>query len=251
MGVMATIELDKGDFSAYVATPAGPVRGGLVVIHEIWGLVDHITDVADRFAAEGYLAVAPDLLSRVGLAPAVGAELLRLRTSADPDERTRVQPMLREKMAPLQAPEYARWAVEALRHTVDYLAGRPGVADRVGVVGFCFGGSYSFALAAADARISVAVPFYGSPPEQTEIAAIGCPVLAFYGDRDQRLMDSLPGVTEAMTAAGIDFTAKVYPGVGHAFFNDTNPQTYDATAAEDAWKRTLIAMDSRLAASPS
>jgi carboxymethylenebutenolidase len=243
-----TIELDDGDFTAYVATPTGPVRGGLVVVHEIWGLHDHITDVADRFAAEGYLVVAPDLLSHVGLAPDVGAELFRLRTSADPAEQTRAQPMLRERMAPLQAPEYATWAVDALRHTVDYLAGQPGVLDRIGVVGFCFGGSYAFALAAADDRVRLAVPFYGSPPEQTEIAAISCPVLAFYGDRDQRLMDSLPAVTEAMTSAGVDFTAKVYQGVGHAFFNDTNPHSYDATAAGDAWQRTLTALAAALPA---
>jgi carboxymethylenebutenolidase len=237
-----TIELDNGDFSAYVATRPGAVRGGLVVIHEIWGLQDHIIDVADRFAGEGYLVAAPDLLSHVGLAPEVGAELLRLRTSNDPTEQTRVQPMLRERMAPIHAPEYASWAVQALRHTLDYLAGQPGV-DRVGVVGYCFGGSYSFALAAADDRISVAVPFYGSPPEHADIGAIHCPVLAFYGDQDQRLMDSLPAVTEAMTAAGVDFTAKVYPGVGHAFFNDANPHSYDGTAAEDAWQRTLAALE--------
>jgi carboxymethylenebutenolidase len=242
-----TIELDNGDFSAYVATPTGAVRGGLVVIHEIWGLQDHIIDVAERFAGEGYLVVAPDLLSHVGLRPDVGAELLRLRTSADPGEQTRVQPMLRERMAPIQAPEYASWAVQALRHTLDYLAAQPGV-DRVGVVGYCFGGSYSFALAAADDRISVAVPFYGSPPEQTDVAAIHCPVLAFYGDQDQRLMDSLPAVTGAMSAAGVDFTAKVYPGVGHAFFNDANPHSYDATAAEDAWQRTLAALEAGIPA---
>ena len=159
-----------------------------------------------------------------------------------------MQPVMREKMAPMQAPEYASWALQALRHTVDYVAGQPGVADRVGVVGYCFGGSYSFALAAAADRILVAVPFYGSPPQQTEIAGIHCPVLAFYGDQDQRLMDSLPAVTEAMTAAGVDFTAKVYPGVGHAFFNDTNPHSYDATAAKDAWQRTLAALDSGIPA---
>ena len=244
----STIELDDGDFSAYVATPSGPVRGGLVVIHEIWGLQDHITDVADRLAAEGYLAVAPDLLSHVGLVPAVGAELLRLRNSADPAEQTRAQPAMRERMAPIQTPEFARWAVQALRHTVDHLQSQPGVAGRVGVIGFCFGGSYAFALAAADDRIGVAVPFYGSPPEQTEIAAIGCPVLAFYGDQDQRLMESLPSVTEAMATAGVDFTAQVYPGVGHAFFNDTNPHSYDVTAAEDAWQRTLTALQAALPA---
>ena len=68
---------------------------------------------------------------------------------------------------------------------------------------------------------------------------ISGPVLAFYGDQDSRLMESLPQVTEAMAAAGVDFTAQVYPGVGHAFFNDTNPVTYDAAAAADAWTRTL------------
>ena len=77
------------DFETYVALPAGELRGGLVVIHEIWGLADHIKDVADRVAAEGYLAMAPDVLSQTGVTPLVGAELLRLRTSASPQERAR------------------------------------------------------------------------------------------------------------------------------------------------------------------
>jgi carboxymethylenebutenolidase len=146
---------------------------------------------------------------------------------------------MREKMAPIQEPAYGQWAVKGLRACVDHLASQPGASTGIGVLGFCFGGSYSFAVAAADSRIRAAVPFYGQPPETSETATICCPVLAFYGDQDERLMEGLPAVTSAMAEAGIDFTAQVYPGVGHAFFNDTNPATYDEAAAADAWRRTL------------
>ena len=227
------------DVRAYRAEPTGELRGGLIVIHEIWGLVDHVTEVADRFAAEGYLVIAPDLLSEVGISPEVGTELLRLRTSASQEEQTRLQPMMREKMAPLQSPEYGRWAVTALQHCLDYLEAQSGVDGRLAVLGFCFGGSYSFALAAADRRVRAAVPFYGAPPEESDVAAIACPVLAFYGDQDERLMDSLPQVKDRMDTAGVDFTAQVYPGVGHAFFNDSNPHAYDEARAADAWRRSL------------
>ncbi len=241
--------LDGDDFETYVAEPAGGPRGGLVLIHEIWGLVEHITDVADRLAGEGYLVLAPDILSRAGITPQVGAELLRLRTSADREEQARLQPLMRERMAPAQDPAYASWAVAALRGTVDHLAASDGVGDRIGVLGFCFGGSYSFALAAADRRIRVAIPFYGSPPDEATVAEIRCPVLAFYGDRDERLISGLPAVRERLAAAGVDFTAQVYPGVGHAFFNDTNPHTYDAGTAADAWARTLALLESELSGS--
>jgi carboxymethylenebutenolidase len=237
MGEMITLQ--DGELEAYVAEPAGTPRGGLILIHEIWGLVDHITKVADRLAAEGYLVVAPDILSHAGISPDVGEELLRLRQSADPDEQSRLQPMMREKMAPLQSPDYAAWAAGALRRVVDHLAEQPGVEGRIGVLGFCFGGSYSFALAAADPRIRVAVPFYGHPPEQSTLADIAGPVLAFYGENDTALMERLPELTDQMKAAGVDFEAKVYENAGHAFFNDSNPRTYVAEAAADAWRRTL------------
>ena len=78
------INLNEGEFSAYVAEPPDAVRGGLVVIHEIWGLVDHIKDVADRLAANGYVAVAPDLLTGIGISPEIGQELHRLRAQQRP-----------------------------------------------------------------------------------------------------------------------------------------------------------------------
>jgi len=234
--------------SAYVAEPTGEPRGGLVLIHEIWGLVDHITDVADRFAAEGYLVIAPDILSNAGVSPEVGDELQRLVFHSDEKTRTEAQPVLREKLAASNAPEYAEWAVAALASAVDYLATQPGVGTRIAVTGFCFGGGYSFALAAADPRIRAAVPFYGYPPEPASVATIGCPVLAFYGDDDQRLMSSLPALTATMADAGVAFTAQTYEGAGHAFFNDTNSITYDPDAAADSFARALAFLRTSLAA---
>jgi carboxymethylenebutenolidase len=240
------IELDGSELSAYVAEPPETVRGGVVVIHEIWGLVEHIKDVAERLAQQGYVAVAPDLLSGIGISPEVGQELHRIRATGGTEEQTRFQPMLREKLAPMQSPEFARSAISALRRAVDYLAGRPDVGGRIGVMGFCFGGSYSFALAAADPRIRAAVPFYGEPPQLADVGKIACAVLAFYGERDTRLTDNLPQVSKALMEAGVDFTWEVYPGVGHAFFNDTNPHTYDPGIATDAWTRTLAMLDRNL-----
>lgn len=239
-GTMIDLEHD-GVFGAYVAQPADgvPFRGALIVIHEIWGLVEHTKDVADRFAAEGYLALAPDLLTRVGITAPVGEELLGIMFSPDEKVRTEGQPRLREAMSPLRAPEYAGWAVGALTACLDHLAAQPDVDGRLGVTGFCFGGSYSFALAAADSRVRAAVPYYGSPPETAELSRISCPVLAFYGDQDANLVDALPGVTTAMAEAGVDFTPVVYENTGHAFFNDTNARTYDAGYAADAWTKTL------------
>jgi carboxymethylenebutenolidase len=241
------IELDGGELSVYVAEPPETVRGGVVVIHEIWGLVDHIKDVAERLAQQGYVAVAPDLLSGIGISPDVGEELHRIRATGGPEEQTKFQPMLREKLAPMQSPEFAQSAISSLRRAVDHLAGRDDVEGRIGVLGFCFGGSYSFALAVADSRIRVAVPFYGEPPQLVDVGKIACPVLAFYGERDSRLTDNLPRISKAMLEAGVDFSWEVYPGVGHAFFNDTNPHTYDPGIATDAWTRTLAFLDRGLA----
>jgi carboxymethylenebutenolidase len=238
--------IDFDGFAGYLSEPGGSPRGALIVIHEIWGLVDHIKDVTDRFAAEGFLALAPDLLSSVGIDAHIGEELQAILRHPDPAQRSAGQPRLREKMAPLQAPEFAVFAVDALVKSVDYLAGQPGIDGRIAVVGFCFGGTYAFALAAADPRVRAAVPFYGSPPALDQVGAITAPVLALYGSTDERLMGSLPDVTQAMTDAGVDFTTKVYDGAGHAFFNDTNPITYNAEAASDAWKRVLAFLEQSL-----
>lgn len=248
MAELAGTTIPFDGFTGYLSRPAEgqPVKGGLIVIHEIWGLVDHIKDIADRFAAEGYLVVAPDILSYAGISPEIGFEIQRLLHSADERERSTAQPLLREKMAPAHAPGYGSWAVGALQQVVDYLSVQPGV-ESVAVTGFCFGGTYSFALAAADERIVAAVPFYGAPPQSTDYDGFECPVLAFYGGEDERLMLGLPEVVEQMEAAGVEFEAKVYEDAGHAFFNDTNHVTYRADAAADAWTRTLAFLEKAVA----
>lgn len=244
---MPMIRIPGSELAAYRADPVGERKGALILIHEIWGLVDHIKSVADRLASAGYLVIAPDILSDSGVSPEVGQELHDLAMNPDEAVRTSAQPLMREKLAPARAPEYGAWAAGQLRAVVDYLDAQPGVDGRIGVTGFCFGGSYSFALAAADPRVRAAAPFYGAPPESADISSIACPVLAFYGDLDERLMESLPTVTAAMTDAGIDFEAKVYAGARHAFFNDTNATTYDPAAAADAWERILAFFGQQLA----
>jgi carboxymethylenebutenolidase len=241
---------DQAPLDVYRAEPVGELRGALIVIHEIWGLVDHIKNVADRYAAEGYLVIAPDILSHGGITPQVGLEIATLMAGSEED-RTKAQPLLHEKMAPVNVPEYAAWAVGALKSVVDYLEAQPDVDGRIGVLGFCFGGSYSFALAAADRRIRGAVPFYGSPPATAELAHLDCPVLALYGEQDERLITGLPEVTARMHDAGVQFEPYVYPDAGHAFFNDTNKHAYRPDVAADAWARSLEFLRETLAPSGS
>ncbi|HEY4226358.1 MAG TPA: dienelactone hydrolase family protein [Pseudolysinimonas sp.] len=224
--------------SVYRADPEGEPRGALIVIHEIWGLVAHIKNVADRYAAEGYLVMAPDLLSDAGVTPETGEELFQMMNDSDEQRRSVNQPKLREAFAASRAPEFGAGAIAKLTAVVDALEEEKAVGGRIGVLGFCFGGSYSFSLAESDDRVKAAVPFYGSA-EPGEVASIHCPVLAFYGDQDARLIDALPALEKAMTSAGVDFEAKVYTDAGHAFFNDTNPNTFDPDAAGDAWSRSL------------
>lgn len=228
---------DGSDFDAYIAQPSGAPKGALIVIHEIWGLVDHIKSIADRFAAEGYLVLAPDLLSHAGIRPDIGLELNAIMTSTDEKVRVDGQPRLREAFSIMRAPDFAAWAVDALTRCVDYLEPQPGIDGHIGVLGFCFGGTYSFALAAADSRVRVAVPFYGAPPELAAVPNIRASVLALYGRHDPSLMESLPDVQNAMVGASIDFDLHIYEQAGHAFFNDTSPNAYNAEAAADAWGR--------------
>ncbi|GAA1982091.1 hypothetical protein GCM10009817_24190 [Terrabacter lapilli] len=248
MGTM--IEFPEHDLHAYRSDPEGQPRGAVVVIQEIWGLVDHVKDVADRFAAQGYVAVAPDLLGHVGLTPEVGGRIFDLMMRGTEEDRLAAQPQMRAATTPARQPEFAAWAVPALRHVVDSLVGEPGVDGRVGVVGFCFGGTYAFALAAADDRVRATVPFYGTFPENADPATIACPVLAFYGEEDHGITDRVPELESRMEQAGVDFSARVYHGVGHAFFNDTSPSKYDPEVAADAWQRTLAFLEEHLSSPP-
>lgn len=226
------------DTPVYVSKPEGEAKGGLILIHEVWGLAAHIKDVADRYAAQGYLVYAPDLLSHTGIDEKVASQLQV--DLFNPEKRNEAQPKMRELMAPIQAPEFATNTVNALKEIFNDLYDNPETHQKVAVLGFCFGGTYSYNLAVAEPRLAAAVPFYGHCDHPVdELQAIQAPIQAFYGENDEALISKLPDLENTMHEANVDFNYQVYSGCGHAFFNDTNPYAYNKEAAKDAWKRSL------------
>lgn len=235
-----TIELrtEAGPFEVYEAKPESEIKGGLIVIEEVWGLTDHIKSIADRFAAEGYYVLSPELLSETHIKEHASELMLDL---FNPEKRNEAQPKLRELMAPMHEPGFGEKTVGRVKACFDYLYDKPETKQWVAVTGFCFGGSYSFALAVNEPRLKAALPFYGHADLEhpDSFKRIACPVLALYGEKDENLIKDLPELGSRMADAGVDFTAQVYPDCGHAFFNDTNPYAYNEAAATDAWQRAL------------
>ena len=230
---MIEIQSDK-TVDAYLAEPTSKPKGAIIVIHEVWGLVDHIKSIADRFAEEGYLALAPNLLD---LSEFSSDEIVQLQKDLfDPIRRAEIQLQLRKLMAPLQDPGFGELTTQRLLSCFEYLYSNPQTEQNVGVVGYCFGGTYSFALAVAEPRLKIALPFYGHADQpMEELSKIACPVRAFYGQNDEGLISKLDNLKQRMSDAHVDFIAKVYTDCGHAFFNDSNPITYNKSAADDAW----------------
>ena len=205
--------------SGYLSTPQGKGRfPALVVIHENRGLNDHTRDVARRFAAEGFAALAPDLLSRKG-----GTAVMTSPEKA------------REALSQLAAADAINDLVAGLVYLDRHAKVKSG---RLGSVGFCWGGARSFMLAAEEPRLRAAVVFYGSAPPADKLAQVRCPVLGLYGEKDERITSHVPEVAEALKKGGQRFEYKIYTGAGHAFFNDTG-ERYNPDAARDAWTRTL------------
>jgi carboxymethylenebutenolidase len=229
--------ITAGNIPIYRVEPTGKFKGAILLIHEVWGLTDHIKDVAERFAKEGYLVYAPDLLSDTDIASAtkeLQADLF------NPEKRNEAQPKLREIMAPIHSPEFARITIDKLRVCFDFLYKDEQAHESVAVIGYCFGGTYSFHLAVQEPKLRAAVAYYGhADMTEEQLENIACPVLAFYGQDDERLMESLPELQKNMETAGVEFTGTIYEGAGHAFFNDTNPYAYNENAATDSWRLTL------------
>jgi len=233
------IPFETASIPAYYTIPDDSRQHpAIILIHEIWGLNDHIKDIANRLQAQGYAVLAPDLLSGVGISEKIGTKLFQeMQNPATKDE---AQKELRNFFAPINSPEFAEATMKKLKTCFSYLHAQENSNSKIGVIGFCFGGTYAFALAAAQPDIKAAVPFYGHAPEPlSTIQAIACPVLAFYGGQDTELMKQLPGLKDAMILYHKQFLAVEYPDCGHAFFNDTNPNRYNKEAAEDAWERVL------------
>lgn len=244
-------------YRARAESARGPLPA-VIVIQEVWGVDDHIRDLARRFAEAGYLAVAPDLYAEGGARPDVLADerigvLKRFLDTApprvwtDPSSREELlaglpaaeQEELRGTMAAVLNPDrpIPRY-LEVLRGVAAGLRADPGCSGRVVSTGYCFGGLLSALLAGADPELSGAAVYYGHPPDPAALERLACPIIGFYGEEDARITGAVPAFAEALRGAGKEFEAHVYPATPHAFFNDQRP-SYRVGPARDAWARTL------------
>jgi carboxymethylenebutenolidase len=240
----------------YLALPeGGGRRPALIVVHEIWGLDDHIRDVARRFAAEGFVALAPNLYTGEMAAKMeprrIEAGMMVLR-SAPPEVQRDPSRLLatladrpaaeREALATLievLQPETRAAFAEDLLGALAFLKSRPDVdPDRIACLGFCMGGGIGARLATLAPDLLKAVIFYGENPPLDRVGEIRAEVLGIYGSEDPRITEHVPEFAEAMARAGKRFAYHVYEGAKHAFFNDTRPM-YHPEAARDAWEKTL------------
>lgn len=208
---------NNGDTTrGYLAIPEKGNGPGVVVIQEWWGLVDHIKDVCDRFAAEGYVALAPDLYHG--------------KTTKSPDEAGKLMMALNIDQAE-----------KDLSGAVNYLLNHEATTSKkVGVVGFCMGGALSLYAATKNPDIGACIVFYGGHPNvKPDLPNLQAPVLGIYGEKDGFVTPQLVGELEKkLKELGKSAEIHIYPNADHAFFNDERPEVYDEKAARDAWQRT-------------
>jgi carboxymethylenebutenolidase len=214
-GKMVEFPTNGHTTQGYLATPAAGKGPGILVIQEWWGLVPHIKSVCDRFAAEGFSALAPDMYHG--------------KTASEPDEAGKL----------FMALNIAQ-AEKDLAGAAKYLASHSSTS-KLGVVGFCMGGQLALFAGCTQPSIGAVVDFYGVHPNVTpDYTRLSGPVLGLFAEKDAFVTpDTARGVEAAIKKAGKSVEIQIYPGVDHAFFNDDNPGAYNKAAAEDAWRRTL------------
>ncbi|MDP2619479.1 MAG: dienelactone hydrolase family protein [Hyphomicrobiales bacterium] len=216
----------SGDMMGYLAMPAD-ASGKLpavLVIHENRGLNPHIEDVARRVTAEGFLALGVDFLSPSGGTP------------ADED-------VARDMIGKLDAGQTVENSVAA----VSFLMSHPSSNGKVGVVGFCWGGSLVNQTAVHSPDVAAAVPYYGGQPAAADVPRIMAKLLLHYAGLDQRINAGIPAFEAALKEAGTDYRIFIYEGANHAFNNDTNAARYNKEAADLAWSRTIAFFKESLA----
>lgn len=190
---------------------------GIVVVHENRGLNPHTEDVARRLALANFMAFAPDVLTPVGGYPGDDYQGGQLFSTLDPDKR-----------------------FEDIVAAALWLKNREDCNGRIGVTGFCYGGSVSNQLAVRLGEdLAAAVPFYGGAPALDEIGKTRAAILVQHGELDTRLVEAWPAHEAALKAAGVRYEGHVYPGAMHGFFNDATPERYDEAAATLAWQRMV------------
>jgi len=219
--------------SGYLAVPDSGSGPGLVVIQEWWGLVPHIIDVCDRFAAEGFVALAPDLYHG--------------ETTTEPDEAGKLMMALNLE----QAGRDMGGAVSYLLGEEPAPRGEIVTGPGVGVIGFCMGGGLAMVLACQQPdAITACVPWYGLIPwdhAQPDWSALQAPIVGHVAGRDEAFTVAAARELEQKLAE-LEKQAEfhVYPEADHAFFNDTRPEVYDADASSLAWNRTVTFLRDRL-----
>ncbi|MGH9266009.1 MAG: dienelactone hydrolase family protein [Acidimicrobiales bacterium] len=225
---MVEFPTDGATGGGYLAPAVEGAGLGVIVVQEWWGLVDHIVDVCDRFTAEGFTALAPDLYHG------------RTIPNREPDEAAKAEMAL----------DLERAAGE-LSGAVDFLQAHPAVRGHgVAVVGFCMGGGLALWLATLrpDA-VRAVVPFYSLAPSGAEPdwSALTASVEGHYAEQDELAgHEAVAAFEEHLRDLGKDVRVFTYPGTGHAFFNDTRPEVYDDEAARQAWVRTLEFLRAKL-----
>ena len=224
-----TYESPKGKINGYLARPKTKgKRPVTVVIHENRGLNPHIQDIARRLALEGFLAFAPDLLSISGGTPAEEDQARELHTKTDVKDMTAA-------------------AAAAVPFMVSYAESN----GNVGVVGFCFGGGVVNRLAAERADLKAAVAYYGLQLPAEQVPSIRAPLLLHYAGLDDRINAGITAYEQALKANGKRYAIYIYPGVNHAFNNDTGGARYNKEAAALAWARTLAFFKDELGTPPN
>ncbi|MBL8124038.1 MAG: dienelactone hydrolase family protein [Blastocatellia bacterium] len=213
-------ETTNGPSTAYAAFPNGGSGKAVVVIHEWWGLNDHVKDIVNRYAAEGFVAIAPDLYRGT------------IATNAEDASKL---------MHALQIDD----GLDTIRNAMFSATEKYGISH-FGITGYCMGGTFALRAACELEGISAAVPFYGDIPGDDVLQQLKVPTIFVSGTRDQWISpEKVAGLEDATERFELPVQSLKYDA-DHAFFNDTRPEVYDATAAADAWTKAVAFFNSRL-----
>jgi carboxymethylenebutenolidase len=214
-GTMVDFPSNGGTTKGYLATPASGKGPGILVIQEWWGLVRHIKNVCDRFAAEGFTSLAPDMYHGQSASEPDGAGKLFMALNIAQAEKD-------------------------LRGAATYLA-RQSSSQKLGAVGFCMGGQLALFAATVNANVGATVNFYGIHPNvKPDYSKLSGPVLGLFAEKDSFVTpQTARDVDAAIKKAGKSSEIHIYPNVDHAFFNDENATAYHKPSADDAWRRTI------------
>src|SRR5262245_28266467 len=219
----------KGKINGYLArAKAKGKRPVVLVIHENRGLNPHLEDVARRFATEGFLAYAVDLLSLVGGTPANEDAARDLHPKMNQDD-----------------------AVVVLASAVEFLKKHPESTGKVGAIGFCFGGLMVNRLAVASPELDAGVAYYGRQVPAAQVPNIKATLLLHYAESDDGVKSGIKAYEEALKANNKKYTLHIYPGTQHAFNNDLGAARYNKAAADLAWQRTIAFFKETLGVPPS